>query len=406
MAERRDRGFVPVSVDEWEALNARLGRAEEELSALQGTLDPLQRQPPQDEFLGMLAHELRNPLAPIRNAVEIMRLIGQKDAALRTAVDLISRQVDQLSRVVDDLLDMSQLNQGKVSLTTKPVGVNMLLWDAVDTVQPILDERKHRLNVLPLAESATVEGDAARLVQVIGNLLDNAAKYTEPGGEITLGAAIEGDLVAISVADTGVGIAADLLPHVFELFAQARRTGGRVQAGLGLGLSVVRNLVAMHGGTIEARSEGLKRGAEFIVRLPLHTGAAQVEVPVRSDAGRDMPRRIVVIDDNQDAAESLAMLLRLKGHDVEIAFDGVSGVELALGSTPDCVLVDIGLPGIDGYEVAKRLRAHDRNGRTLLIALTGYGQAEDRTRSRQAGFDHHLVKPVAQNVLEDILRQS
>ena len=406
MAERLDRGFVPISVDEWEALNARLSRAEEELSALQGAMDPLQPQPPHDEFLGMLAHELRNPLAPIRNAVDIMRLIGQKDAALRTAVDLISRQVDQLSRVVDDLLDLSQLNQGKINLTTRPVDVNTLLWDAVDNVQPIIDERKHRLNVLPLAEPATVQGDAARLVQVIGNLLYNAAKYTEPGGEITLGASVENEVVAISVEDTGVGIAADLLPHVFGLFAQARRTGERVQAGLGLGLSVVRNLVAMHGGTIEARSAGLKHGAEFIVRLPLQTGAAEVAVPVRSETGRDLPRRIVVIDDNQDAAESLAMLLRLKGHDVEIAFDGVSGVELALGSTPDCVLVDIGLPGIDGYEVAKRLRAHDRNGRTLLIALTGYGQAEDRTRSQRAGFDHHLVKPVAQNVLEDILRQS
>ena len=406
MAERLDRGFVPISVDEWEALNARLSRAEEELSALQGAMDPLQPQPPHDEFLGMLAHELRNPLAPIRNAVDIMRLIGQKDAALRTAVDLISRQVDQLSRVVDDLLDLSQLNQGKINLTTRPVDVNTLLWDAVDNVQPIIDERKHRLNVLPLAEPATVQGDAARLVQVIGNLLYNAAKYTEQGGEITLGASVESEVVAISVEDTGVGIAADLLPHVFELFAQARRTGERVQAGLGLGLSVVRNLVAMHGGTVEARSAGLKHGAEFIVRLPLQTGAAEVAVPVRSETGRDLPRRIVVIDDNQDAAESLAMLLRLKGHDVEIAFDGVSGVELALGSTPDCVLVDIGLPGIDGYEVAKRLRAHDRNGRTLLIALTGYGQAEDRTRSQRAGFDHHLVKPVAQNVLEDILRQS
>jgi CheY-like chemotaxis protein len=405
MSARRATGQVSVSVEEWESLNTRLREAEERLLALQATnAPPLRAQGRDDRFVAMLAHELRNPLAPIRSAVEIMRLIGQKDTALRTALELISRQVDHLSRVVDDLLDMSQISQGKISLEKKPVDVNALLWGAVEVVQPLMDERKHRLNVLPLSHSTSVEGDAGRLVQIVSNLLDNAAKYTDPGGEITLSANVEDSFVTISVSDTGVGIAADLLPDVFELFRQAEHAVERGQAGLGIGLSVVRNLVSMHGGTIEARSGGARHGSEFIVRLPLLEHSAQPHARIRQDAGRQMARRIVVIDDNQDAAESLAMLLRLKGHDVQIAYDGPSGLALALDGAPDCVLVDIGLPGMDGYEVAKRLRSRDGNGRTLLIALTGYGQQEDRARSQQAGFDHHLVKPVAQNVLEDVLR--
>ncbi|MGZ5162348.1 MAG: hybrid sensor histidine kinase/response regulator [Burkholderiales bacterium] len=405
MPVRRATDQVSVSVEEWESLNTRLREAEERLLAFQATNAPqLRAQGRDDRFLAMLAHELRNPLAPIRSAVEIMRFIGQKDTALRTALELISRQVDHLSHVVNDLQDMSQISQGKISLEKKAVDVNALLWGAVEVVQPLIDERKHRLNVLPLSQSTSVEGDAGRLVQIVSNLLDNAAKYTDPGGEITLSANLEDSFVIISVSDTGVGIAADLLPHVFELFRQAEHAVERGQAGLGIGLSVVRNLVSMHGGTIEARSGGARQGSEFVVSLPLLDGSAQASAPIRRESGRPMARRIVVIDDNQDAAESLAMLLRLKGHDVQIAYDGPSGLALALDGAPDCVLVDIGLPGMDGYEVAKRLRSRDGNGRTLLIALTGYGQQEDRARSRQAGFDHHLVKPVAQNVLEDVLR--
>jgi CheY-like chemotaxis protein/two-component sensor histidine kinase len=300
---------------------------------------------------------------------------------------------------------MSQISQGNITLEKKPVDINRLLWNAVEIVQPLIDERKHRLRVTPLADTATVEGDATRLVQIISNLLDNAAKYTDAGGEITLTARAEEGLVAICVRDTGVGIAPDLLPHVFDLFSHAQHAVERGQAGLGIGLSLVRNLVAMHGGTIQATSAGFRQGSEFVVRLPLRDQSAQPQAPIRSDAGRHTSRRIVLIDDNQDAAESLAMLLRLKGHDVQIAYDGASGLELALESDPDCVLVDIGLPGMDGYEVAKRLRSRERGARPLLIALTGYGQQEDRARSRQAGFDHHLVKPVAQNVLEDVLRE-
>ena len=356
-----------------------------------------------EEFLAMLAHEFRNPLAPIRSAVEIMRVIGQKDPALEKAREVISRQVDQLSRLVDQLLDASNMTRGSITLEKKPLDVNAVLWQAVEIVQPLVDERAHHLKVVPLAHPLSLEGDAARLCQVVVNLLDNAARYTEPHGEIVLSAAKEKDAVAIRVKDNGIGIAPESLPVIFDLFTRAHRSADRPQGGLGIGLSLVRNLVEMHGGTVAAKSAGPKQGSEFIVRLPLHARTARAEQPLKSSAGRETPRRIVVIDDNLDAAESLAMLLRLKGHEVHVAYDGPTGVALTLKTAPDCVLVDIGLPGIDGYEVAKRLRAQDSNG-MLLVALTGYGNNEDRIKSEQAGFDHHLVKPVPQSVLEDLLR--
>lgn len=406
MPAQGPKGLVSIAAEEWEALNVRLREAEARLATLQQSrAEPLELKGRDDRFLGMLAHELRNPLAPIRNAVEIMRLIGQKDTALRTALALISRQVDHLSRTVDHLLDMSQINEGKITLDMQQVDVNTVIWGAVDVVQPLIDERKHRLGVRPLGRPATIHGDRSRLVQIVSNLLDNAAKYTDPGGEITLSAISQDGHAAICVSDTGVGIAPDLLPHVFDLFTPSQRTVERGQAGLGIGLSVVRNLVDLHGGTVEATSKGFRQGSEFVVSLPIVDESVQAHAPIRREPGRETPRRIVVIDDNQDAAESLAMLLRLKGHDVQIAYDGPTGLALALETAPECVLVDIGLPGMDGYEVAKRLRSHERSGRTVLIALTGYGQQEDRARSRQAGFDHHLVKPVAHNVLEDVLRE-
>src|SRR5688572_13280915 len=356
-----------------------------------------------DEFLAMLAHEFRNPLAPIRSAVEIMRVIGQKDHALEKAREVISRQVDQLSRLVDQLLDASSMAQGSITIEKKPVDVNSVLWQAVEVVQPLIDERDHKLKVAPLPQPVSLEGDAARLCQVVVNLLDNAARYTESGGEIALSAAREKDSIAIRVKDNGAGIAPESLPVVFELFTRAHRSADRPQGGLGIGLSLVRNLVEMHGGTVEAKSAGLKQGTEFVVRLPLRPHTARAEQPLKTAREGDTPRRIVVIDDNLDAAESLAMLLRLKGHEVHVAYDGPAGVSLVMKTGPDCVLVDIGLPGIDGYEVAKRLRAHDTNG-MLLVALTGYGNSADRMKSEQAGFDYHLVKPVPQSVLENLLR--
>jgi len=363
----------------------------------------LQHDRPIDEFLAMLAHEFRNPLAPIRSAVEIMRVIGQKDPALEKAREVISRQVDHLSRLVDQLLDVSRVKRGTIGLVRAPVDVNAILWRAVELVEPLIAERGHQLKVLPLSQPVNVEGDFERLGQVVSNLLDNAARYTEGRGEIVLGAALEKDAVVIRVKDNGVGIPPDALPIIFDLFARGEHGAERSQGGLGIGLMLVRELVELHGGSVEAKSEGENQGSEFTVRLPLEASVRRAQA-VRKQPGRETPRRIVLIDDNVDAAESLAMLLRLKGHEVHVAYDGPAGVSLARKTVPDCVLVDIGLPGIDGYEVAKRLRSHDHNG-MLLVALTGYGQIEDRRRSEQAGFDHHLVKPVSQDVLDDLLRE-
>jgi nitrogen-specific signal transduction histidine kinase/CheY-like chemotaxis protein len=378
------------------ALKARLADAE-------AKLERLQNERVGNEFFTTLAHEFRNPLAPIRSAVEIMRVIGQKDPALEKAREMISRQVDHLSRLVDQLLDVSHITQGTIPLQKEPVDANAVLWQAVELAQPLIDERGQTVRVVPLAQPVDIEGDFERLVQVVRNLLDNAARYSDARGEIVVSAAQEDDGIAISVKDTGVGIAPESLAVVFDLFTQAHASAGRPE-GLGIGLSLVRNIVELHGGSVEAKSDGLGHGSEFIVRLPLRTRAMRSGQPAKPESGREMPRRIVLIDDNVDAAESLAMLLRLKGHEVHVAFDGPAGVALALKTGPDCVLVDIGLPGIDGYEVAKRLRSHD-GGATLLVALTGYGQNEDRIKSEQAGFDHHLVKPVAQNVLEALLRE-
>jgi CheY-like chemotaxis protein len=356
---------------------------------------------PSDEFLARLAHEFRNPLAPIRSAVEIMRVIGQSDPALEKAREMISRQVGELSRLVDQLLDVTRMKQGTIDLERKPLDVNAVLWAAVGVVEPVIAERGHTLKVLPLSDVLNVEGDFERLKQVLVNLLDNAARYTDSNGDIVLSAAREKELVAIRVKDNGIGIPVEALPIIFDLFTRADRNP---QGGLGVGLALVRELVELHGGSVEVSSAGANQGSEFTVRLPLDKEAARSAQPLRNLAGREMSRRIVLIDDNVDAAESLAMLLRLKGHEVHIAYDGAEGVSLALKTLPDCVLVDIGLPDIDGYEVAKRLRSHDHNG-MLLVALTGYGQTEDRRRSEQAGFDHHLVKPVSQEVLEDLLRE-
>ena len=392
------KGDRVVSAAEWTALNARLRYAE-------AKLEQLQNEPPDNHFLAMLAHEFRNPLAPSRSAVEIMRMIGQRDPALEKAREVISRQVDSLSRLVDQLLDVSRMSKGEFELERQPVEVNSILWRAVEIAQPLVEERGHELRVVPVPHSVSVEGDAERLAQVVGNLLDNAARYTESGGLIVLTAVREKNFVTISVKDNGMGIEAESLSSIFELFTQPHRTDDHPQGGLGIGLSLVRKLVDMHGGSVEANSDGPKQGSQFIVRLPLvKQQPARAAQPLKNQAGRETPRRIVVVDDNLDAAESLAMLLRLKGHEVHVAYDGPAGVELALKTAPDCVLIDIGLPGIDGYEVARRLRTEESD-HTLLIALTGYGQTEDRIKSEQAGFDHHLVKPVPQNVLEDLLRE-
>jgi len=355
-----------------------------------------------DEFLAMLAHEFRNPLAPIRHAVDVLNLLQPGDERVGQMHDLIGRQVRHLSRLVDDLLDISRVTQGKINLQIEPVDVNRVLAEGVEVARPLIEERRHRLTLRPLIEPARVAGDFTRLVQVVGNLLNNAAKYTSPGCEILASVEREGRWVAIRVGDNGIGITPELLPRVFDLFTQASRPRDRAQGGLGIGLSLVRSIVALHGGSVVAKSDGPQKGSEFVVQLPLSTGRNDAYSDAEPRPARRAPRRVVVIDDNRDAADSMAALLQIQGHAVDVAYDGPGGLALAVAHRPEFAFIDIGLPGIDGYEVARQLRV--RGGpRLVLVALTGYGRDEDRALSRDAGFDHHLVKPVPGETLERML---
>jgi CheY-like chemotaxis protein len=307
---------------------------------------------------------------------------------------------------VDDLLDVSRITRGKVTLARELLDLSTIINRAVETSRPLIDERRHKLTVAFPPEPARVEGDLTRLVQVVGNLLNNAAKYTDEGRQIWLEAAEEGDEAVIRVRDNGMGISADLLPHVFALFTQAERSLDRSHGGLGIGLTLVRHLVEMHGGRVEARSEGPGRGSEFIVRLPaLAQGSAADTKEAIGERARPASGalKILVVEDNVDSAESMALLLRLNGHEVRIAHDGSSALAEAHSFVPQVVLCDIGLPGMDGYEVAARLREQEAFKQTPLIALTGYGQDESRRRAKEAGFDYHLVKPVEPGALNTVL---
>jgi PAS domain S-box-containing protein len=368
-----------------------------------------------DEFLAMLAHELRNPLAPISNAVQLMRMLGPEDTNLRRARDMIDRQVQHLARLVDDLLDVSRITRGKITLQKEPVELAAVIARAVETSRPLIDARRHTLTVTLPPEPVRVEADATRLAQVVSNLLHNAAKFTEEGGHIGLHAERAGAGAVVRVCDSGTGIAADLLPHVFGLFTQGDRSLARSEGGLGIGLTLVKSLVELHGGTVTAHSGGPGRGSEFVVHLPL---PQRLEVRGQKSGGggdrapssptpdlqdRAAGRRVLVVDDNADAAESLAVLLRLEGHEVRTAHDGPAALEAARGFRPEVVVLDIGLPRMDGYEVARRLRAEAGLADALMVALTGYGQEEDRRRAEAAGFDAHLIKPADPAALQGIL---
>ncbi len=356
-----------------------------------------------DEFLAILAHELRNPLAPIRNSLHILRLTGQSDPAAERVGEMMERQVNHMVRLVDDLLEVSRITRGKIELRKEPIELAAVVRSAVETSKPLVDAAGHQLAVTIPSEPLFLLGDLVRLSQVIANLLNNAAKYTEPGGQIWLKVRREADCVSISVRDTGIGIPSDMLPRVFDLFAQIDRHVGHSQGGLGIGLTLVKSLVEMHGGAVKVQSDGPGRGSEFEVRLPLVAGPQPDASSVSQKGLALIPRRVLVVDDNRDAADSLSTLLKLLGADVFVAYDGPEALAILGQYKPEVVLLDIGMPGMDGHEVARRIRQQPEFQDVTLIALTGWGQQEDRHRSESAGFDFHLIKPADVNVLQSLL---
>jgi len=354
-----------------------------------------------DEFLAMLAHELRNPLAPIRNASEILARKLADDPQMKKTVSLVKRQVTHLARLVDDLLDVSRITEGRIELRRAPQELAPILAQARESVEPLMREKQHILSVRTSFEPLYVHGDHARLVQSVANVLTNAAKYTDPGGEIRLEQRRQHDRAAIVISDSGVGISPELLPRVFDLFVQGDRSLDRSQGGLGIGLSVVKRLIEMHQGSVTAFSEGPGRGSVFEIQLPL------IDPPVKSQA-HVPPRmieakRILIVDDNVDAANSLAEMLRLDGHATEVAYTGKDALSSSFARRPDVVLLDIGLPDLNGYEIAARIRP--KLDSVQLIALTGYGQTEDIRRATEAGFDAHLIKPVDFDELQRIITE-
>ena len=360
-----------------------------------------------NEFLAMLAHELRNPLAPISNAVHILRVSDGDADKLAWARELIARQLKQLVRLVDDLLDVSRITRGKIELKIEPVDVAQVIHEAIETSRPSIDAQRHTLSLQLPNEPLQVRGDYARVAQILSNLLNNAAKYTPRGGRVSLSVTHEDGEAVFRVRDSGVGIPHEFLSSIFDPFTQVDRSLARSHGGLGIGLTLVRRLVEMQNGTVSVRSEGRNRGSEFTVRLPVAPAsdfakaaadAASVQ-PVLSPAGL----RVLVVDDNRDVADSTASVMRMNGCDVHVAYDGKAALESVQRLRPDAVLLDIGLPTIDGYLVAEHIRAQPENGRTMIVAVSGYGQEQDRERSRSVGFDYHVVKPIDPTVLAGLV---
>jgi signal transduction histidine kinase len=365
-----------------------LRQAQEALRAREHQLNIADRR--KDEFLAMLAHELRNPLAPIRNASELLARILPAEPHMQSTVGIVKRQITHLARLVDDLLDVSRITQGRIELQRRVVDLSSVIAQAMESVEPLVREKRHKVFVAASYGPFYVNGDSARLVQCISNILTNSAKYTDHGGEICIEVRAEKSTGVISITDNGVGISQELLPQIFDLFVQSNRTLDRSLGGLGIGLSVVRQLIEMHGGSVSAHSEGPGHGAVFEVRLPLVDAPGMAEEKLVPTAVA--PRRILIVDDNTDAADSLAMLLQMEGHTAQPVYGPKEALERATAFNPEVILLDIGLPGMDGYEVARRVRAS--GSRAQLVALTGYGQFEDVERAQAAGFDAHLVKPV------------
>jgi signal transduction histidine kinase/ActR/RegA family two-component response regulator len=360
-----------------------------------------------NEFLAMLAHELRNPLAPIRNAMQILNLRGSDEAGSRWAREVVERQVTHLTRLVDDLLDVSRITRGSVTLKTERVQIATLISRAVETSRPLIDSRRQNLAVEVDGEDGWIEGDLTRLVQAVSNLLNNASKYTPEGGNIGLDVERLDRAVEIRVWDDGIGIPRHMLGSIFELFTQVETSLDRSQGGLGIGLTLVKSIVEMHGGTIRAHSAGPGRGSEFVIELPLSEAVTQPATDDTTEPKSAIPTcRVLVVDDNFDAAASLEILLQQCGYDVRTAEDGHSALELVASFRPQVVVLDIGLPGMDGYEVAARVCERHKDERPVLIALSGYGGEESRRRAREAGFDHSLTKPADFDALKALLASS
>ena len=403
---------------ELEVINERLSQANEELSRSNRSLESEVRERiraenslkeavvKRDEFLAMLSHELRNPLSPLRNASHMLMQGDTQDPKIVWSRGVIARQLKHLIRLVDDLLDVSRIARGKIVLLSEPVKVADVLAAAVETVQPLLEQKRQQLAIQAPDDELIVRGDPVRLAQVVGNLLHNAAKYTGEGGSISLAAWSRDGRAEIVVRDSGIGIAPDAMPRIFELFTQIPSERSSTTGGLGIGLALVRALVELHGGEIKAASGGIDQGSEFSVRLPLLDAAQPAENPnpqERTETVLPVRRNILIADDNQDALESLALMLRMEGHEVHCASDGEEALLLAGQRKPEIVVLDVGMPKLDGCEVARRIRAESWGRGAVLVALTGWGQEVDRRRSREAGFDMHLVKPVDPAALCDML---
>jgi signal transduction histidine kinase len=384
---------------ELEASTARLKDSEEALREADRR---------KDEFLAMLAHELRNPLAPIRTAVQLMRFKELPDEQRARARDVIDRQVEQLVRLIDDLMDVSRITRGMITLQREPVDLTAVIARAVETTRPLIDSRGQQLAIQLPRRVIKVEGDATRLTQVIGNVLHNAAKYTPEQGKIRLRLRTEGGAAVVTVSDTGIGIPQEMLGDVFDLFTQVNRAPDRSPGGLGIGLALVRRIVEMHGGSVEAASEGTDRGTEITIRLQLL--CEESAAPTRDAGSPERPdalpvRRILVVDDNKDAASLIALLLKLAGQDVRVAHDGIEALEVAASQIPDVVLLDLAMPRLNGYETAKRIREEPWGRDVALVALSGWGQRQDRDRTSRAGFSAHLVKPVGEAELLAVLAE-
>jgi CheY-like chemotaxis protein len=380
-------GHVGISIDITEAVNAETVLLEADRR--------------KDEFLATLAHELRNPLAPISNALALLAR-PDGEAAVRQLLPVINRQVDYMVRLVDDLLEISRITSGKVELRREAIDLNAVLRNTVEASISFIDENRHKLDLLIPETPLMVYGDLVRLEQVFTNLLNNAARYTPKGGRIWVSARQEGEAAVVSVRDNGIGILPDMLPRLFDLFAQERRNGAGTQQGLGIGLNLVQRLVDMHGGSVEAKSPGKDQGTEITVRLPLSRTAEKSVEPETAVTPAE-GTRVLVVDDNHDAGEVLAMLLESMGFETRAVDSGAGALATLPDYQPDLILMDIGMPGMNGYEVARRIREQRQYDHIKLVALTGWGQEKDRLLSRESGFDHHLTKPVDFKVLKGLI---